>query len=79
MCLRSIPDFGSSDVDVLKLCDSPVSVGGGDGRHLAVHVVLGLNELAAVDLASRRLAGHDVTLGLEGNRTTKSFCRTDSL
>ena len=65
MCLRSIPDFGSSDVDVLKLGDSSVSVSGGDGRHLAVHVVLGLDELAAVDLSTRRLASHNVTFGLK--------------
>lgn len=37
-------------------------------RHLAVHVILGLDEPATVDLAGDGLAGHDVALGLGKRR-----------
>ena len=52
------------DVDVLQLGDSAVPVGDGDTLHLTVHVVLGLDQLATVDLPSGGLHSHDVTLGL---------------
>ena len=38
------------DVDVLQLGDPAVPVGHGDARHLAVHVVLRLNQLASINL-----------------------------
>ena len=44
------PDLGSSDVDVLQLSHPAISVGHSHTGHLAVHVVLCLNQLATVDL-----------------------------
>ena len=43
-------DLGAPDVDVLQLGHPPVPVGHGDARHLAVHVVLGLDQLASINL-----------------------------
>ena len=43
-------DLGAPDVNVLQLGHSPVPVGHGDARHLAVHVVLGLDKLASINL-----------------------------
>ena len=57
-------NLGAPDVDVLEIGHLPVPVGDGDLRHLAVHVVLGLDEAAPVHLAGDGLARHDVTLGL---------------
>ena len=44
------PDLGAADVDVLQLRHPPVPVGHRHARHLAVHVVLGLDQLPAVHL-----------------------------
>ena len=43
-------DLGAPDVDVLQLGHPPVPVGHGDARHLAVHVVLGLDQFAPINL-----------------------------
>ena len=45
-------DLGAPDVDVLELSHPAVPVGDRDGRHLGVHVVLSLNQLATVDLTN---------------------------
>merc|ERR1719249_172864 len=58
------PDFRPPNVDVFQLCDPAVPVGDCDVLDLAVHVVLGFDQLAAVNLASDCLASHDVTFGL---------------
>lgn len=58
-------NMGSSDVDLVQVGDT--SVAGGDGYvlELHVHIVLSLEELAAVDLAGGNLEGDDVAL-IEG-------------
>ena len=43
-------DLGAPDVDVLQLGHPPVPVGHGHARHLAVHVVLGLDKLSSINL-----------------------------
>ena len=43
-------DLGAPDVNVLQLGHPPVPVGHGHARHLAVHVVLGLDQLASINL-----------------------------
>ena len=55
------------NVNVFQLCDPAVPVGDCDVLDLAVHVVLGFDKLAAVNLASDCLASHDVTFGLKSN------------
>ena len=60
-------DLAAADVDVLKLRRSPVAVRHVDVGELAVHVVLGLQQLATVHLPGVRLARHDVTLSLVQN------------
>ena len=43
-------DLGAPDVDMLQLGHAPVPVGHRHARHLAVHVVLSLDQLSAVYL-----------------------------
>merc|ERR1719507_1473243 len=57
-------DLGAPDVNVLQLGHPPVPVGHGHARHLAVHVVLGLDQLASINLSSCSLHSDDVALGL---------------
>jgi len=57
-------DLGAADVDVLQVGGASVAVGDRDLGHLAVHVVLRLDELAAVHLAGDCLASDYVALGL---------------
>jgi hypothetical protein len=63
--MESLPDFRSPDVDVFEIGHLSVPVCDRDGGHLAVHVVLGFNEAASVDLAGDGFARHDVALGLK--------------
>ena len=58
------PDFGAADVNVLQLGHTTVPVGYGDVLDLAVHVVFGFDQFAAVHLPSDCFAGDDVTFGL---------------
>lgn len=55
-------NMGSSDVDLVQVGDTSVAGGDGDVLELHVHVVLSLEELAAVDLAGSDLEGDDVAL-----------------
>ena len=55
-------DLGAPDEYVFQLGGPAVSVGDVHLRHLAVHVVLGLHQLASVHLASGRLYRHCVAL-----------------
>ena len=43
-------DLGAPDVNVLQLGNPPVPVGHCDASHLAVHVVLGLDQFTPINL-----------------------------
>jgi len=60
-------DLGAANVDVLQVGGASVSVGHRDLGHLAVHVVLRLDEFAAVHLAGDGFASDYVALGLVQN------------
>ena len=57
-------DLGAPDVDVLQLGHPPVPVGHGHARHLAVHVVLGLDKLSSINLqniiSEYKVKGHKI-------------------
>ena len=55
-------NVGSSDVDLVQVGDTSVASGDGDVLELHVHVVLSLEELAAVDLAGGDFESNDVAL-----------------
>lgn len=55
-------NMGPSDVDLVQVGDTSVASSDGDVLELHVHVVLSLEELAAVDLAGSDLEGDDVAL-----------------
>lgn len=55
-------DVGSSDIDLVQVGDTSVAGGDSDVLKLHVHVVLSLEELAAVDLAGGDLESNDVAL-----------------
>ena len=52
----------SSDVNLIQVGDTSVAGGDSDVLELDVHVVLGLEELAAVDLAGGDLESDDMAL-----------------
>lgn len=56
--------FRSPNIDVLQICSSAISVSDGDLRHLAIHIILSLDELTAVHFAGDCFACHNVALGL---------------
>jgi len=58
------PDLTAPDVDVLQLGGTSVSVRYVHRSELAVHVVLGFDQLPPVHLPGVGLASHDVTLRL---------------
>lgn len=55
-------NMGSSDVDLVQVGHTPVASGDGDVLELHVHVVLSLEEFAAVDLAGGDFESNDVAL-----------------
>ena len=55
---------GAADVDLVEMGDAAVAGGDGDVLELDVHVVLGLEEFAAVCLARSDFEGDDVALCL---------------
>lgn len=54
----------AADVDLVKMGDAPIAGGDGDVLELDVHVVFGLEELAAVDLAGCKFERNDVALAM---------------
>ena len=54
--------MAAADVDLLEVADAPVARRHRDVLELHVHVVLGLDQLAAVRLARRDLERDDVAL-----------------
>jgi hypothetical protein len=55
---------GAADVDLVEMGNAAVTGGDGDVLELDVHVVLSIEELAAVGLARGDFEGNNVTLGL---------------
>lgn len=56
--------FRSTNVDVLKIGSSAISICDGDLRHLAIHIILCLNELAPVHFAGDGFACYNVAFSL---------------
>ena len=59
--------FAASDIYVLQFCRSPVAICDAYAGKLAVHIVFGFNQFAAVHLPGIGLARHDVAFGLMKN------------
>lgn len=58
------PNLRPTNVDILQIGGSTVPEGDGDLGHLAVHVVLRLDQLSAINFTGDRFARHNVALRL---------------
>merc|ERR1719445_2607598 len=71
-------NLGSSNVDVLKLSNSSISIGNSDTGHLTIHVILSLIQLSSINLASGSFHSDNMALSLVQNlnRNTdyRHFC-----
>merc|ERR1712088_1091179 len=54
------PNFRSSNVDILQLCNTAISICYCYCIHLAVHIIFGFNKLSSVDFSGNCLASNDV-------------------
>lgn len=61
---KALPDFRAAHENVLQLRDAAVAIGDSDVGHLAIHIVLRFEQLAAIHFAENGFQRDDVPLGL---------------